>query len=138
MPFGERALSQWFKLKEREDCSKFEKIKKNPHFEEIAKELTGGQGEWQSTTTIFHAYINRGNLTKIGKVWFYFINSVLKPFMHASMSCAILLYALVKGYQVDLGKIVEESILEYAKGNFTGNIPTISQSHSYTSRGCEV
>ena len=30
---------------------------------------------------------------------------------------------VVKGYQVDLGKIVEESILEYSKGNFAGNIP---------------
>ena len=32
------------------------------------------------------------------------------------------MYALVKGYQVDLGKIVKEPILEYAKGNFAGNI----------------
>ena len=31
---------------------------------------------------------------------------------------AILLYVLAKGYQVDLGNIVEESILEYAKQNF--------------------
>ena len=30
---------------------------------------------------------------------------------------------LVKGYQVDLGTIVKESILEYAKGNFGRNIP---------------
>ena len=90
--FGERALSQWFKFKEREDCSKFEKLKKNPQFEEIAKELTGGQGEWQSTQTISHAYINKGDLTKIGKVWFYFINSVLKPSMHVStvrQDCAV-------------------------------------------------
>ena len=122
----ERALSQWFKLKEREDCSKLEKIKKNPHFEEIAKELTGGQGKWQSIRTISHAYINRGDLTEIGKAWFYFINSVLKASMHVStmrQDRVILLYALVKGYQVDLGRIVEESILECAKGNFAGNIP---------------
>ena len=33
------------------------------------------------------------------------------------------MYELVKGYQVDLGRIVEESILEYAKRNFVGNIP---------------
>ena len=43
MTFGERALSQLFKLKEGEDCSKFENLKKNPHFDEIAKELTSGQ-----------------------------------------------------------------------------------------------
>ena len=44
--FGENTLSQLFKLKEGVDCSKFEKLHKNPHFEEIAKELSGGQGEW--------------------------------------------------------------------------------------------
>ena len=49
MPFGERSLSQWFKLKEGENCSEFEKLKKNPYFDEIAKELTDSQGEWQST-----------------------------------------------------------------------------------------
>ena len=34
-----------------------------------------------------------------------------------------IMYALVKGYQVDLGRIVEDSILEYMKGNFARNIP---------------
>ena len=43
MSFGERALSQLFKLKERGECAEFKKLKKNPHFEEIAKELTGGR-----------------------------------------------------------------------------------------------
>ena len=36
---------------------------------------------------------------------------------------AILLYALVKGYEVNLGGIMENSILEFMKGNFAGNIP---------------
>ena len=100
VPFRERALSQLFKLKEEEDCSKFEKLKKNPNFDEIAKELTGGQGKWQSTQTISHAYINRGDLIKVGKVCLYFINSMLKPSMHVStvrQDHTILLYALVKG-----------------------------------------
>ena len=51
MPFGERALFQLFKLKEGGECVEFENLKRNPHFEEIAKELIGGQGEWQSTPT---------------------------------------------------------------------------------------
>ena len=46
MPFRERALSQLLKLKEGEDCSKFLKLKKNSHFDEISKELTCGQEEW--------------------------------------------------------------------------------------------
>ena len=32
------------------------------------------------------------------------------------------MHALVKGYQVDLGRIVEDSILEYMKGNLARNI----------------
>ena len=37
--------------------------------------------------------------------------------------CAILLYALVKGYGLNVGKIVEQSILDYAENSFSGNIP---------------
>ena len=36
---------------------------------------------------------------------------------------AILLYALVKGFNLNVGKIVEQSILDYSKNNFSGNIP---------------
>ena len=46
VPFGEMALSQLFKFRDGGDCSEFEKLQKNPHFKEKAKELTGGQGEW--------------------------------------------------------------------------------------------
>ena len=51
---------------------------------------------------------------------------MLKPSKHIStvrQDRAILLYALVKGYQINLGRIIEESILEYEKGNFIENIP---------------
>ena len=51
---------------------------------------------------------------------------MLKPSMHVStvrQDDAILLYALVKGYQVDWGRIVEDLILEYVKRNFVVNIP---------------
>ena len=36
---------------------------------------------------------------------------------------SILLYALVKGFNLNVGKIVEQSILDYPKNNFSGNIP---------------
>ena len=36
---------------------------------------------------------------------------------------AILLYALVKGFRLNVGKIVEQSILDYLENNFSGNIP---------------
>ena len=72
-------------------------------------------------TDDLHAYINRGDLTELGKVWFYFIYSVLKPSMHVltvRQDHAILLYALVKRYRVDLGRFIKESILEYVVDQF--------------------
>ena len=65
MPFGERTLSQLFKLKEIGDYSKYEGLKKNPNLEEIANKLTRGRGEWQSTLTIPHAHLYRGDLTEV-------------------------------------------------------------------------
>ena len=39
---------------------------------------------------------------------------------------AILLYALVKGCCLNVRKIVEQSILDYAENNFSGNIPHLA------------
>ena len=67
-------------------------------------------GQWQRTKTIHNTYIDRGNLTEAVKVWFYFINSVLTLSKHVLIvrqDYAILLYALVKGFRLNVGKIVE-------------------------------
>ena len=98
VPFGERTISQLFELKEVGDCSEHEELEKNPNLEKIANKVTRGRGEWQSTLTIPHAYLYKGNLTKVSKVWFYFLNSVMKPSKHVSIvrqDRALLLYALV-------------------------------------------
>ena len=60
------------------------------------------------------------------KVWFYFINSILTLSKHVStvrQDCSILLYALIKGFNLNVGKIVEQSILDYLENNFSGSIP---------------
>ena len=62
-------------------------------------------------------------------VGFYFINSILTPSKHVSkvrQDCAILLYALIKGFNLNVGKIVEYSILDYHENNFSGNIPHLA------------
>ena len=61
------------------------------------------------------------------KVWLYLINSTFKPSKHVSIvrqDCALLLYALVKGLELNVGKIIQESILDYAESNFSGKTPT--------------
>ena len=65
-------------------------------------------------------------LTEINKVWFYLINSIFKPSKYVSIvrqDLVLQLYALVKGFELDVGKIIKEYVLNYAKNNFSGNIP---------------
>ena len=61
--------------------------------------------------------IARGDFTKEAKVWLYFISFVLMPSKHLSTMRkeeAIILYALLKGYKINVGKIIEKSILCYS------------------------
>ena len=126
IPFGERAISQLLELRSVGECVEYDQFHESPKFEEIVKELTNGLGQWQRTKTIHNAYSDRGDLTEVNKVWFYFVNSVLTPSKHVStvrQDRAILLYALVKGWNLNVGKLVEQSILDYAENSFSRNIP---------------
>ena len=70
--------------------------------------------------------IARGDLTEEAKVWFYFINSLLMPSKHLSTvrrEEAIPLYALLKGHKINVGKIIEKSILGYYESNYRSLIP---------------
>ena len=59
-------------------------------------------------------------------MWFYFIASVIIPTKHLSTireQGAIILYALLKGYKFDVGKIIESSIRCFHKNVKRGLIP---------------
>ena len=65
-------------------------------------------------------------LPEEAKVWFYFVNSVLLPSNHLSTvrkNEAILLYALLKGYKINVGKIIENSIMSYYRSKYKSLIP---------------
>ena len=105
------------------EWKKYDQLLESLKFEEFIKELTEGLGVWQRTKT----YI--GDFSEVVKVWFYFVNSVLTPSKHVStvrQDYAILLYALVKGFSLNVGKIVEQFILDYTESNFSGNIPHLA------------
>ena len=114
------------------ECAKYELLHKSPSFKEIVRELTNGLGQWQKTKTIRKAYIDWGDLIETNKVWFYLINSVFKPsksFSIVTQDRALLLYALIKGFELDVGRIIKEFILDYPENNFSGNIPHLTLNH---------
>ena len=88
--------------------------------------LTARKGKWKATKKTPYESIAKGDLTEEVKVWFYFINSVLFPSKHLSTvkrNEAILLYASLKGYKINMGNITENSILSYSRSKCRGLIP---------------
>ena len=105
--------------------SKYKKLADSRDREKIAKRLTDGKVKWgqgQGEKKV----INRGDLTEEAKVWFYFLASVLIPTKHVCTvreQEAVLLYAILKGYKLNAGAIIENSIMKYHEGNKRGLIP---------------
>ena len=65
-------------------------------------------------------------MTEEAKVWFYFMASVMVPTKHVCTvreQEAIILHAMLKGYKINAGAIIENSIMRYHEGNKRGLIP---------------
>ena len=110
--------------------SKFKKQLKEPEHQKTVDLLTFGKGEWKGAKKTPFKSIARGDLTEEAKVWFYFINSVLIPSKQLSTirkEEAILLYALLKGYKINVGKIIEKSLLGYSESKCRGLFHTQPQ-----------
>ena len=126
VPFGHKRINEIFKLKQLKNGSKFKKLVENPDHEKIIDLLTAGQGKWEAIKKIPHYAINRGSLTEKAKVWFYFLSSVILPTKHLCVAReqeAIILYALLKGYKINVGGLIEGSIRGYNLRNKRGLIP---------------
>ena len=113
-------------IKDPKNGSKFKRLLGEPNHDKIVDFLMGGKGKWNSTKKNPHESINRGSLIEEAKVWFYFFAYVIIPTKHLSTireNEAILLYALLKGYKFDVGKIIETSIRTFHKIVKRGLIP---------------
>ena len=124
--FSREKINETFNLKEQKGWSKFKKMLKEPEYQKIVDLLTNGKGKWKATKKTPHESIARGSLTEEAKVWFYFISSVLLPSKHPSTvrkNEVMLLYALLKGYKINVGKIIENSIMSYSRSKYRGLIP---------------
>ena len=123
---GHERINEVLQIKDPNNGSKYKKLLREPNHDKIVDFLMAGKGKWSSTKKNPHESINRGSLTEEAKVCFYFIASVMIPTKHLSTireQEAIILYALLKGYKFDVGKIIESSIRCFHKNVKKGLIP---------------
>ena len=105
--FNKERINMLFNLKMPKDGSKFKKLLKEAEYQKMVDLLTAGKGKWKGTKKALYKSIVIRDLTEEAKVWFYFISSVLLPSKHLSTARrdeATLLYALLKGYKINMGK----------------------------------
>ena len=125
VPYGAKAINEAYRMAGHKHGSKFKKLLENPNLDKIAKKLTDGKAQLRQEKG-GPKILNRGSLTEEAKVWFYFLASVLVPTRHLSTvreQEANMLYAILKGYKINIGTIIENSIMRYHEGNKRGVIP---------------
>ena len=124
--FSRGEINRLFSLRVQKDGLKFKKEQKEPKHQKIVDLLMARKGEWKGTKKTPFKSIAREDQTEEAKVWFYFIIFVLMSSKHLSTvrrDEAILLYALLKGYKIYVGKIIQKSILNYSKRKCRRMIP---------------
>ena len=125
VPYGAQAINQVYGMAGLKHGSKFKKLLENPDLKKVAEKLTYGKAQLRQEKG-GPKTLNRGSLIEEAKVWFYFIASVLVPTKHLSTvreQEAVILYAILKGYKINIGAIIENSIMRYHDGNKRGLIP---------------
>ena len=124
--FSREKINELFNLKVRKDGSKFKKSLKEQEYQKIVDLLTSGKGKWKATRKNPHESIARGSLIEEAKIWFYFVSSTLLQFKHLSIvrkNEEILLYVVLKGYRINVGTIIKNSIMSYYRSRYKGLIP---------------
>ena len=125
VPYGAETINEMYEMEGQKHGSKYKKIADSPNREKIARRLTDGKVKWGQGRGE-KKVINRGDLTEEAKVWFYFLASILVPTKHVCTvreQEAVILYAILKGYKLNVGAIIENSIMKYHEGNKRGLIP---------------
>ena len=125
VPYGAETINAMYGMESQKHGSKYKKIADSPNREKIARRLTCGKVKWGQRKGE-KKVINRGDLTEEAKVWFHFLASVLIPRKHVCTVReheAVILYAILKGYKLSAGAIIENSIMRDHEGNKRGLIP---------------
>ena len=97
------------------DNEQYKILYRVPNYELILEELTDGSAPWTRNENQEVMSFPKVGLKEVAKVWFYFVPAKLVPSKHLSTvgrDKALLTYAIVKGYKFNMGKIIENSILD--------------------------
>ena len=123
--YGAEIINEMYGMEGQKHGYKYKKIIDNPNREKIARKLTDGKVKWGQGRGE-QKIINIGDLTEEAKVWFYFLASIMVPTKHVCTvreQEAIILYAMLKGYKINAGAVIENLIMRYHEGNKRGLIP---------------
>ena len=113
--FGAWAVNQFYQLRE-DDSEEYQVLFVATNFEGLMQELTHGQGVWRRlpSTGEFTTFPMTA-LTLVVKVWYNFLSVEIRPSLHLSTVTkdkTILLYAMTKGFQFDIGTIIKRGLIE--------------------------
>ena len=107
-----------------DDSAEYRALFANIDYERLILELTHGQGVWrrQPSTGDFTTF-QMHSLTPVAKVWYNFLCVKIKPTLPLSIVMkdkTILLYAMTKGFQFDIGSVIQRGLIESTQGRCTG------------------
>ncbi|KAH1082830.1 hypothetical protein J1N35_022591 [Gossypium stocksii] len=103
-----RASAQINETQNKFHCEEAKLSIKPEKLQEILEELTVPGSKWSVSKQGIHT-CRREYLTPLAKVWFYFIRFILMPSSHGttiSLERMVLLYSILTGKTIDLGKII--------------------------------
>ena len=122
VPFDSVTINNAFEMKDN-DTEAYRKRFQTLDYDKILKSLTNGKIPWTKNANNELASFLRTELTPKAWVWFYFISHKVKPSKHVSTmrrDKSILIYAILKDIQFDIGFVIEISILEAISRRCTG------------------
>ena len=127
--FGAQAINRIYRLLDN-DSATYRALFTDTDYERLMQELTHGQGVWkrQPSTGDFTNF-QMHSLTPVAKVWYNFLCVKIKPTLHLSIVTkdkTILLYAMTKGFQFDIGSVIERGLIELTQGRCIGALIHLS------------
>ena len=115
--FSGMAINKFFKLPDIEKDGYTAFISRQIDYQEILREIAVPGTKWKLTNDKLVTLPSIG-LTKECKAWYYFVGARLMPVRHFSdinKDMAILLYCLVTGKSLDVGRFMLSHIVQYYK-----------------------